>query len=76
MPIVTVTSADSVVERVAVIVIDDPAFSAIDDALTVRATVGALSFSDTVILTACVPLSVASPPDTPLMEMVAVSSPS
>ena len=51
-----------------------PEFSAIEVALTARVTVGALSFSEIVILTACVPLSVALPPETPLIEIVAVSS--
>ena len=63
-------------DKVAVSVKELPAFSAIDVALVVRVTVGADSFSEIVILTACVPLSVASPPDTPLIEIVAVSSPS
>ena len=45
VPIVTVTSAVVAVDRVAVIVKDDPAFSAIEVALVVSVTVGALSFS-------------------------------
>ena len=51
-------------------------FSAIEVALTANVIVGALSFSEIVILTSCVPLSVALPPETPLTEIVAVSSPS
>ena len=53
-----------------------PEFSAIEAALTANVIVGALSFSEIVILTSCVPLSVALPPETPLIETVAVSSPS
>ena len=46
-----------------------------DVALTDKVTVGALSFSVIVIVTACVPLSLASPV-TLLMAIVAVSFPS
>ena len=47
-----------------------------DVALTDNVTVGADSFSVIVMVTDCVPLSEASPPDTPLMAIVAVSFPS
>ena len=61
-------------DRVAVNVIVEAEFSAIlvDDAAKV--TVGALSSSVIVIVTACVPLSLALPPETPLIAIVAVSS--
>ena len=76
VPIVTVTSSSAAPDKVAVKVKDEPAFSAIDVALTANVTVGALSFSVIVIVTVCVPLSEASPPDTPLIAIVAVSLPS
>jgi hypothetical protein len=41
----TVTLSSATPDKVAVKVRDDPAFSAIDDALDVNVTVGALSFS-------------------------------
>ena len=63
-------------ERVAVIVRELPAFSAIDVALTVKVTLPALSLSLIVIVTDCDPLSVALPPETLLIAIVAVSSPS
>ena len=62
--------------NVAVKVNDDPAFSAIDVALVVSVTVGALSFYVIVIVTACVPFSDASPPETPSIDIIAVSFPS
>ena len=40
----------------------------------VKVTVGALSFSEIVILTLCVPFSLAPPPDTESIAIVAVSS--
>ena len=52
-------------DKVAVKVKDDPAFSAIELAEEVKVTVGALSFSEIVIVTDCEPLSVADPPETP-----------
>ena len=52
---------------------DDPAFSAIDVALTLSVTVGALSLSVIVMVTFWSPLSVAPPPETPLIERIAVS---
>ena len=52
---------------------DDPAFSAIDVALVVSVTVGADSFSVIVIVTDCVPSSVADPPLTLSIEIIAVS---
>ena len=69
----TVTVSSTLIESVAVKVNDDPAFSAIDDALLERVTVGADSFSVIVIVTDCVPFSVASPPDTLPREIIAVS---
>ena len=76
VPIVTVTSAVVAVDKVAVMVKDDPAFSAMDVALVERVTVGADSSSEIVIVTDCDPLSVALPPETLLIAIVAVSSPS
>ena len=76
VPIVTVTSAVVTPDNVAVIVKEDPAFSAIEVALVVNVTVGADSFSAIVIVTDCEPLSVALPPDTLLTAIVAVSFPS
>ena len=70
----TVISASVIPLNVAVKVKDDPAFSAIVVAEVVNVTVGALSFSVIVIVTDCVPLSVASPPETPSIEIIAVSS--
>ena len=72
----TVTSSSVVLERVAVIVREVPAFSAIELALTVRVTLPALSLSLIVIVTDCDPLSVALPPETLLIARVAVSFPS
>ena len=72
----TVTSSSVVLERVAVIVRELPAFSAIEVALTVSVTLPALSLSVIVIVTDCDPLSVALPPETLLIAIVAVSSPS
>ena len=63
-------------DRVAVSVKDDPAFSAILEADVVRVTVGALSFSVTVIVTDWVPLSVASAPETLSIATIPVSFPS
>ena len=68
VPMVTVTSAVVAVDKVAVIVKDDPAFSAIEVALVVKVTVGALSLSVIVIVTDCDPLSVALPPETHLQQ--------
>ena len=72
--IVTVSYVAS--DSVAVRVIEVPAFSAIEDALVDKATVGADSFSVMVIVSDWVPLSVASAPETLSMDMMAVSSPS
>ena len=47
----TVTLSFATPDKVAVKVRDDPAFSAIDDALDVNVTVGALSFSVIVSVT-------------------------
>ena len=74
--ILTVTASSAFPDRVAVKVRDEPAFSAIDDALLVSVTVGALSFSVIVRVTTCVPLSLAPPPETPLIATIPVSSPS
>ena len=74
--ILTVTSAVVATERVAVRVKADPAFSAIDDALLAKVTVGALSFSVIVIVACCVQFSVTLPPETPETEIIAVSFPS
>ena len=63
-------------DKVAVNVKDDPAFSAILVALTASVTAGADSFYVIVIVTACVPFSDASAPDTPSIEIIAVSLPS
>ena len=60
-------------DHVAVNVKDEPAFSAIDVALTDKVTVGADSFSVIVIVTACVPFSDAPPPLTPEIDIPAVS---
>ena len=62
--------------KVAVNVNDDPAFSAIDVALVVKVTVGADSFSVIVMVTDCVPFSLAPPPETLPIEIIAVSFPS
>ena len=55
MEIPTVIFSSATMDDVAVIVNVDPEFSAILDALTESVTVGALSFSEIVIVTACVP---------------------
>ena len=49
--ILTVTASSTFPDNVAVSVSDEPAFSAIDEALDVKVTVGALSFSVIVIVT-------------------------
>ena len=64
------------VDRVAVNVKEEPAFSAILDADVASVTVGAPSFSVIVIVSDCVPLSVADPPETPVIATIAVSFPS
>ena len=69
----TVTASSTLIESVAVNVREEPAFSFIDAALLVNVTVGALSFSVIVIVTDCDPFSVASPPDTLPIEIIAVS---
>ena len=65
---VTVMSEPETIELVAVKVKDEPAFSAIDVALTVNVTVGVASLSFIVIVTDCDPLSVASAPETLLWQ--------
>ena len=73
---VTVTSEEKVEDIVAVSVNEDPEFSAIPDEEEVHVTVGVVSFSVTVIVTDCDPLSEASAPETPEIATTAVSSPS
>ena len=63
-------------DKVAVKVKDDPAFSAILVADVASVTVGALSFSVIVIVTDCVPSSVADPPETVSIATIPVSLPS
>ena len=63
-------------DKVAVKVKDDPAFSTIELAEEVKVTVGALSFSVIVIVTDCVPSSAASAPETPEIATIPVSFPS
>ena len=58
------------------VLIDYAELSETDDELDDKATVGALSLSVMVIVLDCVPLSVADPPDTPVMAIIAVSLPS
>ena len=70
----TVTSAVVATDNVAVK--DDPAFSAILVAEVDNVTVGALSFSVMVMVTDCVPSSVADPPETVDMATIPVSFPS
>ena len=53
-----------------------PEFSATDDVDEAKVIVGADSFSVMIIDTDCEPLSVAPPPDTDDIDIVAVSSPS
>ena len=69
----TVTAESVAPEIVAVNVMVEPEFSSIDAALLANVIVGALSFSVIVIVTDCVPLSLALPPETPSIEMIAVS---
>ena len=73
---VTVTSSDVALDKVAVKVKDDPAFSAILVADVDNVTTGVLSFSTIVIVTDCDPLSEASAPETDEIEIIAVSFPS
>ena len=70
----TVTVSSTATDNVAVNVKDEPAFSAIDVALTLKLTVGADSLSEIDMVTDCDPLSLAPPPDTLLTDTVAVSS--
>ena len=72
----TVTSAVVATDKVAVNVKDDPAFSAIELAEVANVTVGELSFSVIVIVTDCVPSSVADPPETVSIATIPVSLPS
>ena len=74
--IVTVISSSATIELVAVSVSEDPAFSAILDADDVSVIVGELSFSVIVIVTDCVPSSVAEPPETVSIATIPVSFPS
>ena len=61
---------------VAVTVILLPEFSVIELELTDKLTTGAVSFSLIVIVTDCVPSSVADPPDTEDIATIPVSLPS
>ena len=72
----TVTSAVVATDKVAVKVKEVPAFSAIEVADVARVTVGELSFSVIVIVTDCVPSSVAEPPETVDIATTPVSFPS
>ena len=74
MSIPTVTVSSVAPDKVAVKVKDEPAFSVIDVALTVKVTVGADSFSVIVIETDCDPLSLAPPPETPSIVTVTAFS--
>ena len=69
-------SSSATIELVAVRVSEEPAFSAILEADDVRVIVGALSFSVIVIVTDCVPSSVADPPETLEIAAIPVSLPS
>ena len=60
----------------AVNVKDEPAFSAILEADVAKVIVGELSFSVIVIVTDCVPSSVADPPETVDIATIPVSFPS
>ena len=60
----------------AVNVKDEPAFSAILEADVAKVIVGELSFSVMVIVTDCVPSSVADPPETVDIATIPVSFPS
>ena len=70
----TVIAASVVPLNVAVKVNDDPAFSAIVVAEVVNVTVGALSFSVTVIVTCCGVLFSVASPLTVSISITAVSS--
>ena len=63
-------------DKVAVSVNEEPAFSAIELAEVANVTVGAFSFSVIVIVTDCVPSSVADPPETIEIATIPVSLPS
>ena len=54
-------------------IVADPVFSSIDVELTLKETVGCVSFSVMVKVTDWEPLSVAPPPDTLLIATTAVS---
>ena len=69
-------SSSATIELVAVSVRDDPAFSAIEVADVANVIVGELSFSVMVMVTDCVPSSVAEPPETVDMATIPVSFPS
>ena len=73
MPKAAVTSWYVPFDKVAVNVSDDPAFSAMDEALVARVNVGADSLSVIVIVTAWVPFSEAPPPLTAEIDTPAVS---
>ena len=71
-----VISSSATIELVAVSVNDVPAFSAILEADVARVIVGELSFSVMVMVTDCVPSSVADPPETVDIATIPVSLPS
>ena len=70
------TSSSATLERVAVKVNEEPAFSAIEVALVASVTVGDDSFSKIVNVTDCDPPSLAPPPETLSIATTAASSPS
>ena len=73
----TVTSSLVALLKVAVSVRDEPAFSVIDVADVANVTVGAASPSAIIVIVSdCVPLSVASAPETVEIDTMAVSFPS
>ena len=76
VPILTVTLAVVALDNVAVNVREPPEFSAVVDALVDNVTVGAESFSVIVIVSCWVPFSVAPPPETLDISIIAVSFPS
>ena len=69
-------SSSVTIELVAVNVNEEPAFSAILEADVAKVIVGELSFSVIVIVTDCVPSSVADPPETVDIATIPVSFPS
>ena len=76
MDIDTVTFSSVAPESVAVNVTEEPEFSAIELALEVNVTVGAVSFSVIVKVTCWLPFSIADPPSIEEISNIEVSSPS